>query len=77
LLVSGALACFPRPEFCDAFVTYDVITPIAALGLIEKIHWKPAIRWRIETIHLLTPVRTVDLMGSRGQVRALGGSAGL
>jgi CRISPR-associated protein Cas5d len=71
LLVSGALACFPRPEFSDAFVTYDVLTPIAALGLIETIHWKPAIRWRIQAIHLLAPVRTVDVEGPRGPIRAL------
>lgn len=71
MLVSGGLACFPRPEFSDALVSYDVITPIAALGLIEKVHWKPAIRWRIEAIHLLTPVRAVDLAGPRAPVRAL------
>lgn len=69
--MSGARACFPRPEFSDAFVTYDIITPIAALGLIERIHWKPAIRWRIRTIHLLAPVRTIDLVGPRGVMRAL------
>ncbi|MBB3909982.1 CRISPR-associated protein Cas5 [Sphingomonas desiccabilis] len=71
LLVSGALACFPRPEFSDALVSYDIITPIAALGLIERIHWKPAIRWRIRMIHLLAPVRTIDLVGPRGVMRAL------
>ncbi|MCC2976307.1 CRISPR-associated protein Cas5 [Sphingomonas sp. PL-96] len=71
LLVSGALACFPRPEFSDSFVTYDIITPIAALGLIEGIHWKPAIRWRIHTIHLLAPPQMTDLQVPRGAVRAI------
>jgi CRISPR-associated protein (Cas_Cas5) len=26
-------------------VSYDVITPSAAGGILEAIHWKPAIRW--------------------------------
>jgi CRISPR-associated protein Cas5d len=71
LLVSGAFACFPRPEFNDSFVTYDIITPIAAYGLIEAIHWKPAIRWRLRAIHVLAPIRTTNLHGIRGPVRAL------
>lgn len=64
LLVSGKHACFPRPEFRDAAVSYDVLTPIAAIGLIEGIHWKPAIRWRVDAIHLLKPVQLEML--SRG-----------
>lgn len=71
LLVSGAFACFPRPEFSDSFVTYDIITPIAAYGLIEAIHWKPAIRWRLHAIHVLAPIRPAHLQGARGPVRAL------
>lgn len=38
-------------------VSYDVITPSAARGLIEAIHWKPAIRWVIDRIHVLAPIR--------------------
>jgi len=38
-------------------VSYDVMTPSAARGILEAIHWKPAIRWIIEEIHVLKPIR--------------------
>jgi len=38
-------------------VSYDVMTPSAARGILEAIHWKPAIRWVIDRIHVLRPIR--------------------
>lgn len=38
-------------------VSYDVITPSAARGILEAVHWKPAIRWVIDRIHVLSPIR--------------------
>lgn len=38
-------------------VSYDVMTPSAARGILEAIHWKPAIRWVIDAIHVLKPIR--------------------
>jgi CRISPR-associated protein Cas5d len=38
-------------------VSYDVMTPSAARGVLEAIHWKPAIRWVIDRIHVLNPIR--------------------
>lgn len=38
-------------------VSYDAITPSAARGILEAIHWKPAIRWVIDAIHVLKPIR--------------------
>jgi CRISPR-associated protein Cas5d len=38
-------------------VSYDVITPSAARGILEAIHWKPAIRWVIDSIQVLKPIR--------------------
>jgi CRISPR-associated protein Cas5d len=38
-------------------VSYDVMTPSAARGILEAIHWKPAIRWVIDEIHVLKPIR--------------------
>jgi len=38
-------------------VSYDVMTPSAARGIIEAIHWKPAIRWVVDRIHVLKPIR--------------------
>jgi CRISPR-associated protein Cas5d len=57
LLVSGDNACFTRPEMKVERVSYDVMTPSAARGILEAIHWKPAIRWIVETIHVLKPIR--------------------
>ncbi len=57
LHVWGDYACFTRPEMKVERVSYDVITPSAARGIIEAIHWKPAIRWIIDRIHVLKPIR--------------------
>jgi CRISPR-associated protein Cas5d len=57
LLVSGNHACFTRPELKVERVSYDVMTPSAARGILEAIHWKPAICWVIEKIHVLKPIR--------------------
>lgn len=57
LRVSGPFACFTRPEMKVERVSYDVMTPSAARGILEAIHWKPAIRWVIDAIHVLKPVR--------------------
>lgn len=57
LKVTGAHACFTRPEMKVERVSYDVMTPSAARGLLEAIHWKPAIRWVVNAIHVLSPIR--------------------
>lgn len=53
LKVWGDHACFTRPEMKVERVSYDVMTPSAARGILEAIHWKPAIRWVIDAIHVL------------------------
>lgn len=53
---SGPLACFTRPEFKAERVSYPVITPSAARGILDAILWKPAIRWRVERIKVLAPI---------------------
>jgi CRISPR-associated protein Cas5d len=57
LKVSGDHACFTRPEMKVERVSYDVMTPSAARGILEAIHWKPAISWVIDKIHVLKPIR--------------------
>jgi len=57
LLIRGDYACFTRPEMKVERVSYDVITPSAARGILEAIHWKPAIRWVVDRIHVLKPIR--------------------
>lgn len=57
LRVWGDYACFTRPEMKAERVSYDVMTPSAARGVLEAIYWKPAIRWVIERIRVLRPIR--------------------
>ena len=57
LFVSGEWACFTRPEMKAERVSYDVMTPSAARGILEAIHWKPAILWVIDRIHVLRPIQ--------------------
>lgn len=57
VLVQGSRACFTRPEMKAERVSYDVMTPSAARGLIESIYWKPAIKWRIDSIEVLNEIK--------------------
>ena len=57
LHVSGSHGLFTRPEMKVERASYDVMTPSAARGILEAIHWKPAIRWVIDRIHVLAPIR--------------------
>jgi len=57
LKVWGDYACFTRPEMKVERVSYDVMTPSAARGILEAIYWKPAITWEIDRIHVMNEVR--------------------
>lgn len=57
LKVSGENACFTRPEMKVERVSYEVMTPSAARGILEAILWKPAIKWNILQIDVLNPIR--------------------
>jgi len=57
LRVWGEYACFTRPEMKVERVSYDVITPSASRAIIESIYWKPSIRWIIDRIHVMKPVK--------------------
>lgn len=57
LHVWGDRACFTRPEMKVERVSYDVMTPSAARGILEAIHWKPALLWVVDRIHVLKPIR--------------------
>lgn len=59
--VWGDYACFTRPEMKVERVSYDIMTPSAARGLIESIYWHPGLRWVIDRIHVLAPIRFTKL----------------
>jgi len=69
LEVSGDYACFTRPEMKVERVSYDVITPSAALGIYSAIFWKPAINWRITKMEVLNPIRWTSVR--RNEVSAV------
>jgi CRISPR-associated protein Cas5d len=60
--VWGDLACFTRPEMKAERVSYDVMTPSAARGVLEAIFWKPEIHWLIREIVVLNPVRRMSIL---------------
>jgi CRISPR-associated protein Cas5d len=76
LHIWGDYACFTRPEMKVERVSYDVITPSAARGILEAIHWKPAIRWQVDRIHVLKPIRFESLrrneLGGKVSARNVG-----
>lgn len=67
--VWGDFACFTRPEMKVERVTYPVMTPSAARGVLEAIFWKPEFSWRVQEIHVLEPVRHASFV--RNEVNTL------
>lgn len=61
LLVRGDYACWTRPEMKAERVSYDVMTPAGGRGILEAIYWKPQIRWVIDKIHVLAPIRFTNI----------------
>lgn len=57
----GAYAAFTRPEFTSERMSYPVMTPTAAIGLLTSIFWRPQIRYVIEQIDVLAPVQWVAI----------------
>jgi CRISPR-associated protein Cas5d len=73
--VWGDWACFSRPEMKVERVSYEVMTPSAARGVLEAIFWKPAFQWRVHKIHVLNPIRRMSLRRTEVKTRtSLGGS---
>ncbi len=61
LKVWGDYACFTRPEMKVERVSYDVPTPSAARGILEAIYWKPEIRWIVDKIYVLKPIKFTNI----------------
>lgn len=56
LHVWGDYACFTRPELKAERMTYEVMTPSAARGILTAIYWKPEFRWVVDRIRVLNPI---------------------
>lgn len=57
LRIWGDYACFTRPEMKAERVSYDVLTPSAARGILEAVYWKPSLRWVVDRIHVMKEIR--------------------
>jgi len=67
--ISGAFALFSRPELNVERVSYDCISPSAARGILEAVMWKPAIKYVIDRIHVIHPIRFTNVR--RNEVTAV------
>ncbi len=61
LHVWGEYACFTRPELKSERVSYEVMTPSAARGILSAIYWKPQFEWVIDRIRVLAPIRFTQI----------------
>lgn len=59
--VWGDFACFSRIELKIERVSYDVPTPSAARGIIESIYYHPGLRWHIDKIYVMNPIRFTSI----------------
>jgi CRISPR-associated protein Cas5d len=66
--VWGDFACFTRPEMKVERVTYPVMTPSAARGVLEAIYWKPEFRWLVREIRVLREIRYFSIL--RNEVKS-------
>jgi len=60
--VWGPYACFTRPEMKAERVSYSIMTPSAARGVLEAIFWKPEFSWQIREIWVLREVRQFSIV---------------
>ncbi|MGN1410678.1 MAG: type I-C CRISPR-associated protein Cas5c [Eubacteriales bacterium] len=61
LEVWGDYALFTRPEMKTERVSYDVMTPSAARGILEAVFWHPGLMWRVDSIHVCSPIRFTNI----------------
>lgn len=61
LHVWGDYACFTRPELKSERMSYEIMTPSAARGILSAIYWKPEFKWVIDRIHVLKPIRFMQV----------------
>lgn len=75
--VSGDYALWTRPENKVERVSYPIMTPSGARGVLEAIYWKPAFLWRIRDIVALHPPATYSLLRNEVNSKMSPSSEGL
>ncbi len=59
--VWGDYACWSRPSSKPNVYSYDVPTPSGARGMLESVYWHPGLRWHIDKIYVMNPIRFTNL----------------
>ena len=59
--VCGEFACWTRPEHKVERVSYECMTPSAARNILDAICWKPQMRWIVDRILVLKPIRFMGI----------------
>lgn len=62
LKVWADFACFTRPETKVERVSYEVMTPSAARGVLEAVLWKPQFSWQVREIWVLKPIKRMSIL---------------
>ncbi len=73
--VWGDYALFSKPEMKVERVSYDVPTPSAARGMLEAVYFHPGLRWRINRIHVMNPIRFTNLRRNEVKSKLLASTA--
>ncbi len=73
--VWGDFACFTRPEMKVERVSYEVMTPSAARGVLDAIFWKPEFQWRVREIRVLRDIHFYSIRRNEVNSRASARSA--
>lgn len=57
----GKYALFSRPETKTERMSYEMMTPSAARGLIEAVFWHPGMKWVVDSIFTANPIRFTNI----------------
>lgn len=71
----GDYACFSRPELKVERMSYDVMTPSAARGMLEAIYWHPGLRWVIDRIYVCEPICFTGIRRNEVKDKIVAGTA--
>ena len=72
--VWGDYALFSRPEMKVERVSYDCITPSAARGVLEAVFWHPGMRFHIDKIYVLNPIKFANVRRNEVKEKLLASS---
>lgn len=72
--VWGDYALFTRPELSVERVSYDVISPSAARGILESLYWHPGMKYQVDRIHVLNPIQFTNVRRNEVRSKALASS---